>query len=100
MGGRRGPAIVEARGLDARTVIAALEAVPTNIQVAEPQCYAAFEAEAKGRLERRDIDDWDVLALALATESPIWTEDRDFFGTGVATWKIAAVARYFSGPGA
>ena len=31
-------------------------------------------------------EDWPVLACALALECPIWTEDRDFFGTGVATW--------------
>jgi hypothetical protein len=27
-----------------------------------------------------------VLAAGLALNCPIWTEDSDFFGTGIATW--------------
>jgi hypothetical protein len=27
-----------------------------------------------------------ILATALALASPVWTEDADFFGTGVAVW--------------
>jgi hypothetical protein len=27
-----------------------------------------------------------VLATALALRFPIWTEDSDFFGAGIATW--------------
>ena len=38
------------------------------------------------RLKKRDEEDWPVLATALALECPIWTEDADFFGAGVATW--------------
>ncbi len=34
----------------------------------------------------RPTDDWPVLAAALALDCPIWTEDTDFFGYGVATW--------------
>jgi hypothetical protein len=28
-----------------------------------------------------DSEDWPVLACALILDCPIWTEDRDFFGT-------------------
>jgi predicted nucleic acid-binding protein len=28
-----------------------------------------------------------VLALALSLSCPIWTEDTDFFGIGLAVWK-------------
>jgi predicted nucleic acid-binding protein len=38
------------------------------------------------RLVGSDPDDWPVLASALALRCPIWTEDTDFFGCGVATW--------------
>ena len=31
-------------------------------------------------------EDWPILASALALGCPIWTEDADFFGCGVATW--------------
>jgi predicted nucleic acid-binding protein len=34
----------------------------------------------------RDQEDWPILATALALGCPIWTEDSDFFGCGVATW--------------
>ncbi|MSV27230.1 MAG: hypothetical protein EXQ52_00555 [Bryobacterales bacterium] len=38
------------------------------------------------RLALRDESDWPILAAALALRCPIWTEDTDFFGCGVATW--------------
>ncbi len=50
------------------------------------EVYAEFETEARERLARRDPDDWPILACALALRCPIWTEDTDFFGCGVATW--------------
>lgn len=46
----------------------------------------AFEEEARVRLRGRDEEDWPVLASALALACPIWTEDMDFFGTGVPIW--------------
>jgi predicted nucleic acid-binding protein len=48
--------------------------------------YGDFEAEARKRLGARDPDDWPILAVALSLGCPIWTEDTDFFGCGVATW--------------
>ena len=39
-----------------------------------------------------------MLACALLLNCPIWTEDRDFFGTGVATWTTALVELYFTEP--
>ena len=35
---------------------------------------------------------------ALLLSCPIWTEDRDFFGTGVATWTTGLVELYFTDP--
>lgn len=48
--------------------------------------YSAFEQMARRRLAGRDQEDWPVLAAALALNCPIWTEDTDFFGAGIATW--------------
>ncbi len=48
--------------------------------------YGEFENEARQRLVARDPEDWPILASALALGCPIWTEDTDFFGCGVATW--------------
>lgn len=53
--------------------------------------YGPFEEEARRRLWRRDEDDWPILASALALKCDIWTEDADFFGTGVATWTTSRV---------
>jgi hypothetical protein len=39
-----------------------------------------------------------VLACALVANYPIWTEDRDFFATGVATWTTALVELCLSEP--
>lgn len=54
-----------------------------------------IEPARQEALERiRDPADWPALALALQLECGVWTEDRDFFGTGVATWTTATVQRY------
>ena len=56
-------------------------------QIVEPidrDLYCEFETEAKERLRGRDENDWPVLATALGLTCPIWTEDADFFGTGIA----------------
>ena len=49
---------------------------------------------ARQRMDRRDKDDWPILAAALALDCPIWTEDTDFFGCGVATWTTDRVELY------
>lgn len=47
--------------------------------------YGRFKNEALARLPN-DPDDWPTVALALALEADIWTQDKDFLGCGVATW--------------
>jgi hypothetical protein len=54
-------------------------------------CTAVFEHDARERLRVRDEDDWPVLASALALSCPIWSEDADFFGTGVAVWTTSRI---------
>lgn len=56
--------------------------------------YLSQKEESLARIERRDVEDWPVLALALVLECPIWTEDNDFFGCGVPTWTTDRVERY------
>ena len=67
------------------------------VQPVDEAAYAAFEAEARRRIGERDRDDWPLLALAMALDCPIWTEDQDFFGTGIATWRTRNVEIYLSG---
>lgn len=58
------------------------------------EVYAYLRADALSRIESRDPDDWPVLAAALMIGCPIWTEDQDFFGTGVPTWTTDRVELY------
>jgi predicted nucleic acid-binding protein len=45
-----------------------------------------YEERACARISSRDADDWPVVATALLIDAPIWTEDQDFLGSGIATW--------------
>ncbi len=37
-------------------------------------------------MKHRDLNDWPIVATALTLDCPIWTEDKDFFGSGMSTW--------------
>ena len=75
-----------------------LMALRIAVQAVDPIEYATMKPAALARIGPRDPDDWPVLACALLLDCPIWTEDRDFFGTGVATWTTALVELYFNDP--
>ena len=59
--------------------------------------YGDYERLARERVEVRDSDDWPVVAVALLLDLPIWTEDRDLFGSGVATWTTDRIEVYLKG---
>jgi hypothetical protein len=65
---------------------AALAYLQSLIQPILQDPYGLFEEEARQRLRGRDEEDWPVLAAALALSCAIWTEDTDFFGSGIAVW--------------
>jgi predicted nucleic acid-binding protein len=52
------------------------------------EAYADLVPETRRRLSRRDESSWPFVALALRLNCPAWTEDQDFFGSGVANWTI------------
>jgi predicted nucleic acid-binding protein len=76
--------------------LALLELVAALVQTLEVEAYSRFESIARERIGRRDQDDWPILASALALDCPIWTEDTDFFGCGVATWTTDRVELYLA----
>jgi predicted nucleic acid-binding protein len=78
--------LVIKRGGDPEKALTLLRALARLVELIGSEIYAKFEAVARERLERRDPEDWPVLATALTFGCPIWTEDTDFFGCGVATW--------------
>ena len=65
------------------------------VQLVENRVLESARNEALARI--RDPDDWPALALGLQLECAIWTEDKDFFGTGIATWTTRTVERYLDG---
>ena len=90
------PRILERRGIPIDPAIASLNSLGDLVQTIEFETYAPFEGLARERLASRDEDDWPILAAALALRCPIWTEDTDFFGCGVATWTTDRVEPYLA----
>ena len=80
------PPLCAKRGWRTEIAEETLEALFAGIEIIENGFLAELENEAKRRIAARDPDDWPVLALAMAINAPVWTEDPDFFGAGVATW--------------
>ena len=63
-----------------------LYTVESSVRPLEFGVYAGLRARALQRIARRDADDCPVLACAMSIDCPVWTEDADFFGTGIAIW--------------
>jgi predicted nucleic acid-binding protein len=82
-------------------LIAAL--LVAHIQPISHTVYAIWEEEARLRIPR-DPDDWPTVAVALALDTGIWTEDHDFLGCGVPVWTTETLAAHLrratSEPGA
>ena len=90
------PGLLEKRGVSAEMVVQVLDQLQSIIQVIDSEIYGAMKTEALLRIASRDADDWPVLACATALNCPVWTEDADFFGSGVATWTSDRIALYFA----
>ena len=80
------PTLLKKRGKPDIEVLASLEYLRHLIEPVERDLYVTFEDEARQRLRGRDENDWPILASALGLACAIWTEDADFFGTGIAVW--------------
>lgn len=75
------PSLAERRGLLADLVLGAFRLLP--VEWVPEAAYATQGDEARRRMADRDPDDWPVVALALARELPIWSQDRDLEAAGV-----------------
>jgi predicted nucleic acid-binding protein len=64
------------------------------VQVIADEVLLAMESNAKARIASRDVNDWPAVAAALLLDCPVWTEDKDFLGAGIATWTTATVELY------
>ena len=91
------PALPEKRGVKSAAAMAVLDTLESMVCPLELDLYAGLQRQALQRIARRDADDWPVLACAMTIGCPVWTEDADFFGTGVATWTTDRVELYLLG---
>jgi predicted nucleic acid-binding protein len=88
------PSLAERRDLDPATGLALLEQVGRIVEVVDRSLYEDFEELARARIASRDPEDWPVVATAMMLAAPIWTENQDFFGSGIATWTSDRVEMY------
>jgi predicted nucleic acid-binding protein len=90
--------LAPARGITETVWQASLESVMAAVQLVGQGELAMMEKEARARIALRDERDWPAVAAALLLTCPVWTEDQDFFGAGVATWITATVEIYLKSP--
>ena len=88
------PALLLKRAIN-HSSLETLDALEILVESVAHDQYAEFKANALKRISSRDPDDWPILASAMALACPIWTEDKDFFGTGIATWTTDRIQLYF-----
>jgi predicted nucleic acid-binding protein len=91
------PALLEKRGVNSDSAMTVLDALEAIVRPLERGVYAGLQAQALQRIAIRDANDWPVLACAMTIACPVWTEDADFFGTGIATWTTDRVELYLVG---
>lgn len=83
------PQLAAKKRLPQDTVMLAVASLPVCVVG-----RAVFEKripEARGRIGRRDPDDVALLALALHTSAPVWSNDHDFEDAGVEWFTTAAL---------
>ena len=90
------PALLEKRGVASSAALKMLDRLESIVQPIDSELYEGMHQKALQRIAARDADDWPVLACAMTLGCPVWTEDADFFGTGVATWTSDRVALYLA----
>lgn len=87
------PDIAARRRFDAELGLSLLGQIEAIVE-RDRSLYEEYESTARGCVATRDPEDWPVAAVALLLELPIWTEDQDFFGTGIAPWTTDRVELY------
>ena len=89
------PNILKKRDIDQDAAMLVLDQLEAIIRPIDIILYQSMQQKALQRIAFRDADDWPVLACAMMLGCPVWTEDADFFGTGVATWTSNRIEIYF-----
>lgn len=85
------PSLAKKKRLELDTLLLVCAALP--VTVVERSEYEDKLAGAKRRIGKRDPDDVDVLALALALKIPVWSNDNDFEESGVEWYTTAELLK-------
>lgn len=80
------PTIFEKRAASPELGLQILSQLQCILQIVDKSIYQEHAIKAKQRMRSRDIYDWPIMATAFTFDCPIWTEDQDFFGSGVPIW--------------
>ncbi|MBI2785061.1 MAG: nucleotide-binding protein [Legionella longbeachae] len=72
-----------------------LKHIQGMLKVVTSDIYRDYKEDAIRRIQARDINDWPIVATALTFNSAIWTEDQDFFGSGISTWTTRNIHIFF-----
>ncbi|OYT90981.1 MAG: nucleotide-binding protein [Burkholderiales bacterium PBB3] len=91
------PALLEKRGVKSVAAMKVLDSLESIVQSVDRDLYVGLQVQALERIAMRDADDWPILACAMSIGCAVWTEDTDFFGTGIATWTTDRVQFFLRG---
>jgi len=88
------PIISKDRRFDVGLGLTVLDQIGRVVERVDRSLYEEYESLARARIGLRDPQDWPVVATALLLALPIWTEDQDFFGSGMAIWTTDRIELY------
>jgi predicted nucleic acid-binding protein len=80
------PVVAASRKLDPAAGLLVLDQLARLVEIVDQSLYEEYEFSARERMLSRDVTDRPIAATSLLLDCPIWTEDQDFFGSGIATW--------------
>jgi predicted nucleic acid-binding protein len=83
------PRLAQKKRLPVDIVLLAAATLP--VVTISRSVYITSLPEARRRIDRRDPDDVEILALALHFHVPVWSNDNDFEDIGIAWYTTASL---------
>jgi len=88
------PTLAAKRNFSPDAALTVMDRLDLIVECVDYTLYKKHETSSRDRISSRYLADWPIMATALLLNCPIWTEDQDFFGSGVATWTTNKVELY------
>lgn len=88
------PSLLNKKNAPIEPALKIFDKLTSLMQIIDFSVYQIHMNEAKERLKNRDLNDWPIIASALTFNCPIWTEDQDFFGSGISIWTTDRIHLY------